>query len=56
MDKLHTITTGGVGILTSVVAEDFIIPQVGMSQWASAVTQLLIAIITVVGLFKKKKN
>lgn len=56
MDKLHTITAGGVGILTSVVAEDFVAPQLDMSQWASAFTQLFIAIITVVGLLKKKKN
>lgn len=56
MDKLHTITAGGVGLLSSVVAEDFISPQLDMSQWASAFTQLFIAIVTVVGLFKKKKN
>lgn len=56
MDKLHTITAGGVGFLSSVVVEDFISPQLNMSNWAGAITQLLIAIVTVVGLFKKKKN
>lgn len=56
MDKLHTITAGGVGYLSSVVAADVISPQLDMSQWASAFTQLFIAIVTVIGLFKKKKN
>lgn len=56
MEKFHTLATGGVGILSSVVAEDFVSPQLDMSQWAGALTQLLIAIITVVGLFKKKKK
>ena len=56
MENNSVILTSGAGIVSSVVMQGAIAPSLDMSQWASAITQLAIAVITVVQLLKKKKN
>ena len=56
MDNTNLILTSGAGIGSSVIMQGAVSPSLDMSQWASALTQLAIAIITVVQLLKKKKD
>ena len=56
MENTSLILTSGAGIGSSVIMQGAISPSLDMSQWASAITQLAIAVITVVQLLKKKKN
>lgn len=56
MENTNLILTSGAGIGSSVIMQGAISPSLDMSQWASALTQLAIAIITVVQLLKNKKN
>ena len=56
MDKFKTIGTGFVGIGTSLASAE--IPQivnVNVSTVVEAVVQIIIAVATIVSLFKKKK-
>lgn len=56
MENNSLILTSGVGIGSSVIMQGAVSPSLDMSQWASALTQLAIAIITVIQLLKNKKN
>ena len=56
MENINLILTSGAGIGSSVVMQGAVAPELGMSQWASAITQLAIAVVTVVQLLKKKKD
>ena len=56
MDNTNLILTSGAGIGSSVIMQGAISPSLDMSQWTSALTQLAIAIITVIQLLKKKKD
>ena len=56
MENNNLILTSGAGIASSVIMQGAVSPSLDMSQWASALTQLAIAIITVVQLLKKKKD
>lgn len=47
---MEKILTGGIGLVASEIAQ-----QSNLNDLAGAITQLLIAIITIIGLFKKKK-
>lgn len=56
MDNVNTVIKGGVGIATSfMVAVVPQIAQVDVSTVAEALVQLVIAVATVISLFKKKK-
>ena len=56
MNNINTVLKGGAGIATSVmVAEVPQIAQVNISSVAEALVQLVIAVATVISLFKKKK-
>lgn len=56
MNEVNTVIKGGAGIAASfLVAEAPQIAQVGISTVAEALVQLVIAVATVVSLFKKKK-
>lgn len=56
MENSSIILTSGAGIASSVIMEGAVSPSLDMSQWASAITQLAIAVITVLQLLKNKKN
>ena len=56
MGNNNIILTSGAGIASSVVMQGAVSPSLDMSQWASAITQLAIAVITVIQLLKKKKD
>ena len=56
MENANIILTSGAGIGSSIVMQGAVSPSLDMSQWASALTQLAIAIITVIQLLKKKKD
>ena len=56
MGNNSIILTSGAGIGSSVIMQGAISPSLDMSQWASAITQLAIAVITVIQLLKSKKN
>ena len=56
MENTNLILTSGAGIGGSIIMQGAVSPSLDMSQWASALTQLAIAIITVVQLLKKKKD
>ena len=56
MNNTNLILTSGAGIASSVIMQGAIAPELDISQWASAITQLAIAIITVIQLLKKKKD
>ena len=56
MENTNLILTSGAGIGSSVIMQGAVAPELDMSQWASALTQLAIAIITVVQLLRKKKD
>lgn len=47
---MQKLLTGGVGIISSEIVQQF-----NVSDVAGAITQLIIAIVTLIGLFKKKK-
>lgn len=56
MNSINTVLKGGAGIATSfMVAEVPQIVQVNISTVAEALVQLVIAVATVISLFKKKK-
>ena len=56
MNDINTVLKGGAGIATSfMVAEVPEIAQVNISTVAEALVQLVIAVATVISLFKKKK-
>ena len=56
MNDINTILKGGAGITTSfMVAEVPQIAQINISSVAEALVQLVIAVATVISLFKKKK-
>lgn len=56
MGNNSIILTSGAGIGGSVIMQGAISPSLDMSQWASAITQLAIAVITIIQLLKNKKN
>lgn len=56
MENNSVILTSGAGIASSVIMQGAIAPSFDVSEWASAITQLAIAVITVIQLLKKKKN
>ena len=56
MENTSIILTSGAGIDSSVIMQGAVAPELDMSQWASALTQLAIAVITVVQLLKNKKK
>ena len=56
MGDTNIILTSGAGIGSSIIVQGAIAPSLDMSQLASAITQLAIAVITVVQLLKNKKN
>ena len=56
MENTSIILTSGAGIGSSVIMQGAVSPSLDMSQWASALTQLAIAIITVIQLLKKKEK
>ena len=56
MDNTNIVLTSGAGIGSSVILQGAVAPELDMSQWASALTQLAIAVITVVQLLKNKKK
>lgn len=51
MEKALNLLTAGLGITASEI-----IQQSNVNDVAGALTQLLIAIVTIIGLFKKKKQ
>ena len=56
MNDINTVLKGGAGIASSLlVAEVPQIAQVNISSVAEALVQLVIAVATVISLFKKKK-
>ena len=56
MNDINTVLKGGAGIATSLmVAQVPQIAQVDISSVAEALVQLVIAVATVISLFKKKK-
>ena len=56
MNVINTVLKGGAGIATSfMVAEVPHIAQIDISTVAEALVQLVIAVATVISLFKKKK-
>ena len=56
MNDINTVLKGGLGIATSyMVAEVPEIAQVDISTVAEALVQLVIAVATVMALYKKKK-
>lgn len=56
MNDINTVLKGGAGIATSfMVAEVPQIAQIDVSSVAEALVQLIIAVVTVISLFKKKK-
>ena len=56
MNDVNTVIKGGLGIATSLlVAEAPQIAQIDISTVAEALVQLVIAVATVISLFKKKK-
>ena len=48
---MEKLLTGGLGLAASEIVQ-----QSNVNDFAGAITQLLIAIVTLIGLFKKKKN
>ena len=56
MENTNLILTSGAGIGTSVIMQGAVAPSLDMSQLASAITQLAIAVITIVQLLKNKKK
>ena len=48
---MQKLLTGGLGFTASEIVQ-----QSNVSDLAGAITQILIAIVTLIGLFKKKKN
>ena len=56
MNNINTVLKGGAGIATSfMVAEVPQIAQVNINSVAEALVQLVIAVATVISLFRKKK-
>ena len=56
MNDINTVIKGGLGIATSfMVAEVPQIAQVDINSIAEALVQLVIAVATVISLFRKKK-
>ena len=56
MNDINAVLKGGAGIATSfMVAEVPQIAQINISSVAEALVQLVIAVATVISLFKKKK-
>ena len=56
MNNINTVLKGGTGIATSfMVAEVPQIAQIDIGTVAEALVQLVIAVATVISLFKKKK-
>lgn len=56
MNNINTILKGGAGIATSFMAAEVPqITQIDISTVAEALVQLVIAVATVISLFKKKK-
>ena len=56
MNNINTVLMGGVGIASSLmVAEVPQIAQIDINSVAEALVQLVIAVATVISLFKKKK-
>ena len=56
MNNINTVLKGGVGIASSLmVAEVPQIAQIDINSVAEALVQLVIAVATVISLFKKKK-
>ena len=56
MENTNLILSAGAGIGSSVIMQGTVSPSLDMSQWASALTQLAIAVITVVQLLKNNKK
>ena len=56
MDNTNIVLTSGAGIGSPIIMQGAVAPSLDMSQLASAITQLAIAVITVVQLLKNKKN
>lgn len=56
MENDSIILTSGAGIASSVIMQGAIVPSLDLSEWASAITQLVIAVITIIQLLKKKKK
>lgn len=56
MENNSIIITSGAGIASSVIMQGAVSPSLDLSQWTSALTQLAIAIITVIQLLKNKKK
>ena len=56
MNDINTVLKGGVGIATSfMVAEVPQVANINISSVAEALVQLVIAVATVISLFRKKK-
>ena len=56
MNDINTVLKGGAGIATSfLVAEVPQVAQINISSVAEALVQLVIAVATVISLFRKKK-
>ena len=56
MGNNNLLLTSGAGIASSVIMQGAVSPSLDMSQWASAITQLAIAVITVIQLFNNNKK
>lgn len=56
MENNSIILTSGAGIGSSVIMQGAVSPSLDLSQWASALTQLAIAIITIIQLLKSNKK
>lgn len=56
IDSLQTVTVGTVGIVGSGVVNDVVASMpVAHTEWTTAITQVIIALATLVSLFKRKK-
>lgn len=57
MDKMNTLLTGTAGIATTAVVQNAAPDYAAVANTAlTAVIQIVIAVVTILGLFKKPKN
>ena len=56
MENTNLIITSGAGIGSSVIMQGAVAPSLDLSQLASALTQLAIAVITIIQLVKNNKK
>lgn len=56
MGNNSVILTSGAGIASSVIMQGAVAPSLDISQWASAITQLAIAVVTIIQLLKNRKK